>query len=170
MAASSVLPINALGSNGNRYQHHDHRHGHHTNGWKPMTQRSPLRPASSNGRPPPSNPPKPQTYAYAAPPKSSDNFPSNGQEKLESSLSLPPPNLPLTISNRPNSMERRRSSVGLPTHLRLGSSDYGFPSAKTHRYMSSTDGAARYDSRKIVQQKMTALTPIVESGSQLQRC
>lgn len=147
MAASSVLPINTLGSDGNRHEHHDHRHGHHINGWKPMTQRSPLRPALSNERPPQSNPLKPQTYAYAAPQKHSDIFPSTGQDQLESSHTLPPPNLTLANSNgRPNSMERRRSSVGLPTHLRLGSSGYGFPSTKAHRYMSSTDGAARYDS------------------------
>lgn len=146
MAANSAFPTNALGSDGNRYEHHDHRHGHHTNGWKPITQRSPLRPASSNGRPPPSNPLKPQTYAYAAPPKLSDSFPLTGQGLSESNHPLLPPNLPLAISNgRPNSMERRRSSVSLPTHLRLGSSGYGFPLAKAHRYMSSTDGAARYD-------------------------
>lgn len=147
MAANSVFPTNALGSDGNRYEQHDHHHGYHTNGWKPITQRSPLRPASSNGRPPPSNPLKPQIYAYAAPTKSSDNFPLTEQDLSESNHSLLPPNLPLAISNgRPNSMERRRSSVSLPTHLRLGSSGYGFPLAKAHRYMSSTDGAARYDS------------------------
>lgn len=147
MAANSALPTNSLGSDGNRYEHHDHRHGHRTNGWKPITQRSPLRPASSNGRPPPSNPLKPQNYAYAAPPKFSDSFPLTGQDLSESNHPLLPPNLPLAISNgRPNSMERRRSSVSLPTHLRLGSSGYGFPLAKAHRYMSSSDGAARYDS------------------------
>lgn len=147
MAAKSALPTNALGSDGNRSEHHDHRHGHHTNGWKPITQRSPLRPASSNGRPPPSNPLKPQNYAYAAPPKFSDSFPLTGKDLSESNHPLLPPHLPHAISNgRPNSMERRRSSVSLPTHLRLGSSGYGFPLAKAHRYMSSPDGAARYDS------------------------
>lgn len=146
MAANSVFPINSLGSDGNRCEHHDHRHGYHTNGWKPINQRSPLRPASSNGRPLSSNPLKPQTYAYAAPPKSSNNFPLKGQDLSESNHSRPPPNLPLAISNaRPNSMERRRSSVSLPTHLRLGSSGYGFPLEKAHRYMSSIDGSARYD-------------------------
>lgn len=147
MAANSVFSVNALGSDGNRCEHHDHRHGHHNNGWKPITQRSPLRPASSNGRPPPSNPLKPQTYAYVAPPKLSDSFPLTGQALLESNHSLLPPNLPHPISNgKPTNMERRRSSVSLPTHLRLGSSGYGFPLAKAHRYMSSTDSAARYDS------------------------
>lgn len=147
MTANSAFPTNALGGDGNRYEHHDHRRGHHTNGWKPITQRSPLRPASSNGRPPPSNPLKPQTYAYAAPSKPSDSFPLTGQDLSESNHPLLSPNLPLAISNgRPNSMERRRSSVSLPTHLRLGSSGYGFPLAKAHRYTSSTDGAARFDS------------------------
>lgn len=145
MAANSAFPTNALSSEGNRYENHDHRRGHHTNGWKPIMQRSPLRPASSNGRPPPSNPLKPQTYAYAAPPKPSDSFPLTGQDLSESNHPLLPPNLLASSNGRPNSMERRRSSVSLPTHLRLGSSGYGFPLAKAHRYMSSTDGAARYD-------------------------
>jgi hypothetical protein len=50
-----------------------------------------------------------------------------------------------TFNNRSKSMERRRSSAGLPTHLRLGSSGYGFPVPSSPKYLSSNDGEARWD-------------------------
>lgn len=144
MAAVSVLPIDALGSDGYRQELNEHGNEHHTHSWKSITQRSALQPASVNGWTPQINPLKPQNYAYVAPSNLSEKFPVTGQDRSESNLSLPPPTLPFTNAHsRPKSMERRRSSVGLPTHLRLGSSGYGFSPADTHRYVSSDDGQIR---------------------------
>lgn len=147
MAASSVLPPAAIGGGG---YSHEHVHGHHTHTRKSTTQRLPLEPTSMNGGHqitgghPQTNSLKPHAHSHAIAPNLSENFPVTKQEKLDSSTLLPAPDLSFTHSNgRPKGMERRRSSVGLPTHLRLGSNGYGFPPTSTHKYVSSNDGASR---------------------------
>lgn len=147
MAASSVLPPSAIG--GGRYSH-EHVHGHHTHTRKSTTQLLPPEPTSMNGGHqitgghPQSSSPKPHAHSHSIPPNLSETFPVISQEQLDSNSPFPLPELSFTNSNgRPKSMERRRSSVGLPTHLRLGSNGYGFPPASAHKYVSSNDGAIR---------------------------
>ena len=145
MAASSVLPPAAIG--GGRYSH-EHVHGHHTR--KSTTQRLPLEPTSMNGghqitggHPQP-NSSKSHIHSHSITPHIPEHLPVTSQEQLESNSPFTLPELSLTNSNgRPKGMERRRSSVGLPTHLRLGSNGYGFPPASVHQYVSSNDGATR---------------------------
>ena len=58
--------------------------------------------------------------------------------------------------SRPQSMPRRRSSVGLPTHLRLGSSGYGFWPAHKQKF----DSGARYgfsETKVTILQKATLI-------------
>lgn len=147
MAASSVLPPAAIGSGG---YSHEHVHGHHTHTRKSTTQRLPLEPTSMNGGHQitgaysQTSSLKPHVHSHSIPPHLTENLAVISQEQLDSNSPLPVPELSLTQSNgRPKGMERRRSSIGLPTHLRLGSNGYGFPPASTHKYVSSNDGATR---------------------------
>lgn len=141
MAAGSVLPPAAIGGSG---YVHEHVHGNPTQTRKSTTQRLPLGPTSMNGGHPQTSSLKLHAHSYSIPPNFSENFPAISQEQLDSDSPLPVPELSFTHSNgRPKSMERRRSSVGLPTHLRLGSSGYGFPPANTHKYVSSNDGVTK---------------------------
>lgn len=160
MAAIYTPPITVLGtdghSNGHNHSHshgHGHRHGHghgnsHTQ--KSITQRIPLQPTSINGGLPPpggqiqTNPLKPHTHSYSVPVRPQVDPGTVKQQQPESSLPAPSIHSSLINSNsRPKSMERRRSSVGLPTHLRLGSSGYGFPPASSQKYVSINDDAKR---------------------------
>ena len=145
MAASSLLSTAAVG--GGEYVH---GHGRHSHNRKSTTQRVPLQPTSMNGGhsinggQPSTHPLKAQAYSHLDPPNNPESFSATNQQQLDTNLPLPAPQLSFTDPNgRPKSMERRRSSVGLPTHLRLGSSGYGFAPASTHSYVSSGDGAIR---------------------------
>lgn len=139
MAASSILSTAAVG--GGEYLH---SHGYHSHNRKSTSQRFPLQPTSINGGQPQINPLKPQVHSHLVPPNTSESFSATKQQQPDVNLPLAAPQLSLTDPNgRPKSMGRRRSSVGLPTHLRLGSSGYGFAPANTHSYVSSNDGAIR---------------------------
>ncbi|MCJ1470131.1 putative zinc transporter msc2 [Pseudocyphellaria aurata] len=126
---------------------HEHVHGHHSHARTSTTQRLPLEPTSMNGGHQISGGHqetislKPHTHSHSISPNVSESFPAISQERLDSIQSLPTPELSFTnVNGRPKGMERRRSSVGLPTHLRLGSNGYGFPPANTHKYVSTNDG------------------------------
>lgn len=147
MAASSVLTPAPIGGGG---YNHEHVHGHHTHARTSTTQRLPLEPTSMNGGHQITGGHtetislKPHAHSHSIPPNVSESFPVISQERLDSKQSLPIPELSFTNYNgRPKGMERRRSSVGLPTHLRLGSNGYGFPPANTHKYVSTNDGVTR---------------------------
>lgn len=164
MTAIYAPPVIVLGTDGHSHGHghgnghrHGHGHGHgHLHGsshnQKSIAQRIPLQPTSINGGLPLNggpiqiNPLKPHTHSYSVPERPQTDSGSTKQGQLESSLPPPSINSSLINSNsRPKSMERRRSSVGLPTHLRLGSSGYGFPQASSQKYVSTNDDTKRYN-------------------------
>lgn len=147
MAAGSVLSTAAVG--GGEYVN-GHGHGNHSHSRKSTSQRTPLHSTSINGGhlvnggQPQTNPLKLQDHSHPVHSNSSTNLLVINQQQPDKNLPLPAPQLSFTDSNgRPKGMERRRSSVGLPTHLRLGSNGYGFAPASTHSYVSSKDGANR---------------------------
>lgn len=168
MAAVYAPPISLLGndrrSHGHSHSHnhsyiHGHGHGHrHGHGYghlhesshhqKLTAQRIPLKSINGvqlvQGEQLSANSPKTHAHSYSVPSRSQINSSTVGQQQPEPNL--PPPSIHsslITSNGRPKSMERRRSSVGLPTHLRLGSSGYGFPPVSSQKYMSISDGTKR---------------------------
>lgn len=162
MAAAASYATPALMFNSDRHSHGHGRHSHSQNS-KSMTQRVPLQPSANGGslgsggaqRNGPSqanghslaNPLKPHAHTHSVTPfhavkldVTRHEHPDSIPTQHESNQSAISPN------GRSKSMERRRSSAGLPTHLRLGSSGYGFPLPSSPKYDSSNDGEARWDS------------------------
>lgn len=167
-AAASYAPPATMFSS----DRHGHGHGRHSNSQnsKSMTQRASLQPSGNggslggggaqwncgsqvNGHILP-NPLKPYTHAHFT--GEADAAKSNAAKTELTHQEHPNPPIPLSeqhhlaigLNGRPKSMERRRSSAGLPTHLRLGSSGYGYPLPSSPKYVSSNDGEARYDSAR----------------------
>jgi hypothetical protein len=159
MAASYELPAIMLSSD-----RHGHGHGRpsHSQNSKSMTQRVPLQPSTnggslgnggaqwngrshSNGHILP-NPLKPYPHNHSTTPDHAVKLDVIHQVPPDPKFTLPEQHHSLTSFNgRPKGMERRRSSAGLPTHLRLGSGGYGFPIPSSPKYVSSND-EARCDS------------------------
>ena len=140
MAASLLSPTAVL----DRGVHlHEHGHGHPSPGRKSTTKRFPLPSTSINGGHSQTTPLKSYAFSHSISSDLSNSSVAAIQDQPDSGLPLPQPELYLpTSTGRPNSMERRRS-VGLPTHLRLGSNGYEIPAASGQKYASANDGATR---------------------------
>ena len=150
MATTYALPT----MNGHTGHAHGHSHSH-SHSKKPVTERLPLRPTSTNGGshansgPISANLLKPQMQNPAH--KSADVFNHINQQAFSSnqqrpnSLHLPTPTSFSTPTiARSKSMERRKS-VGLPTHLRLERNGYGFPPPNSQQFPKLEEQAeARY--------------------------
>ena len=151
MAASFAPPAIAL-ENGGHNHGHGYGHGQSQNR-KSSIKRIPLQLTSTNGglqvngdaQP---NPLKPRTHPRPLAVAPSVDLEATSHDQSESNPPSGSPHLPVINSNnRPKGMERRRSSVGLPTHLRLGSSGYGFPPASSQKYESASGRVIRYGLR-----------------------
>ena len=159
MAAAASYATPALMFSNDRHSHGHGRHSHSHNS-RSMSQRVPLQssantgslgsggaqwngPSQANGHSL-ANPLKPYTPTHSLPPFHTVELDATHNEPPDSNLLPDEPNKPAISPNgRPKSMERRRSSAGLPTHLRLGSSGYAFPLPSSPKYDSSNDGEAR---------------------------
>ena len=155
MAASYALPL-AMHDDNHSHSHHDGPRPSHV---RSSPQRVPLQPTSMNGGGPPLN----AEYQSASPVKSyaythvNHSIP-NLQSSLENSHhhehkqldqhSQPSqflkPNLSFSnpTQGRSKSMERRRS-VGLPTHLQLKDSGYGFQAVSTQKFVPIEEASNR---------------------------
>lgn len=152
MAATYAPPAVMFGGGGHGHGHshgHSHSHGHgHSSSRKSTTQRAPLQPTSTNGELPLSgrhfetNSLKSQIHSHSAPFKPTIEPDAHKQHEVDQvETNIPVPSLQssrINTNGRPNNMERRRSSVGLPTHLRLGSSGYGFAPVGGQKYVPAT--------------------------------
>ena len=159
MAAAASYATPALMFSSDRHSHGHGRHSHSQNS-KSMTQRVPLQPSpnvgplgsaaaqwndpsQANGHSL-ANPPKSYTHNHSFTPFHGAQLDVTHHEPPDSSVSpREPEQSAISRNGRPKSMERRRSSAGLPTHLRLGSSGYAFPLPSSPKYDSSNDGEAR---------------------------
>lgn len=163
MATAASYATPALMFSSDRHSHGHGRHNHSQNS-KPTTQRAPLQPTTNGGSLGSggaqwngasqanghslANPLKPHTHNHLVAPFHDVKLDVTSQQHLDSKFSQNESTQSVISPNRrPESMERRRSSAGLPTHLRLGSSGYGFPLPSSPKYDSSNDGEARYDVR-----------------------
>ena len=133
MAATYAMPSTP--------SHGGHGHSHSR---KSASQRVPLQPASINGghhmdgRTTEMNSFNPYDHLQKQQPTGSDTFPDLQPSHSHSShLQLPkPPSFSTPTTARSKSMERRKS-VGLPTHLNLQGSGYGFSKAGSHKFQTS---------------------------------
>ena len=139
METSYVMPVTAH-SNG-----HVHGHSH-----KSMPQRQPLQPTSLNGNPYMNGGQhyleegKQHAHTQSLHLHSHEESEKTRSEHTRSRSHLPPPSLPAmdAVNVRPKSMARR-ISVGLPTHLKLEGSNYGFQPARKPTYATSSEGVKR---------------------------
>ncbi len=130
--------------------HAGHGHSHSK---KSAVQRLPLQPTSvngslnglinggpaMNGRPGAMSLLKPHEHSHHQSQKSTEMFHETHQRQQQppSHLQLPtPPSFSTPTSARSKSMERRKSG-GLPTHLSLPGSGYGFPSSSSQRFQAA---------------------------------
>ena len=139
MAATYAMPTVHVG-------HAGHGHSHSR---KLAMQRLPLQPTSLNGGyqfngasavPSPLKSHEPLQHQ---PQKSVDVSRETMQrEQPPAHLDLPPPHPSFsTPTNARSKSTERRKSVGLPTHLRLHGSGYGFPASSSPRYSSNDSGS-----------------------------
>lgn len=187
-AAASYAPPATMFSS----DRHGHGHGRHSHSQNPksMIQRAPLQPSVNggslggggaqwncgspvNGHILP-NPLKPYTHTHFTAESNAVTREVTHQEHPNSKIPLSEQHhLGIGLNGRPKSMERRRSSAGLPTHLRLGSSGYGYPLPSSPKYVSSMDGEARYDSARrgdsdtkianVLQRKWITMAEVISS-------
>ena len=119
--------------------HHGHSHSRRS-----ASQRIPLQPATLsdgthlNGGSSITEYLKPQMAPHHQHSKTVENHHEVRQDSVSAFplLSSPHPSFSTPTTSRAKSMERRKS-VGLPTHLRLEGSGYGFPAPK-QRFRSNT--------------------------------
>lgn len=124
-----------------------HLRGH---GRKSMSQREPLQPTSLNGAPCMNGrnynveEPKQHGHTQSLHVHSHEHSEKARSEHTRSRSQLPPPSLPAMdhVNIRPKSMARR-ISVGLPTHLKLEGSNYGYQTSSKPTYATSSEGAKR---------------------------
>ena len=129
----------------------EHGGGHvHSHSRKSMTQRVPLQPTSMNGGHSINGGPLPgdlKSHAHANPNQESlEDFPSVDEDHFDSKTNLPSARLQSQSSSatmRPKGMDRRRS-VGLPTHLSLRESGYGYQPASNQKFMPVEEEAERF--------------------------
>ncbi len=128
-----------------------HGGGHaHSHSRKSMTQRAPLQPTSMNGGHSISgglltNDLKFHANTLASSQEPSEPFPDADQDHFDSTTELPAPHLYSQSSSakmRPKVLDRRRS-VGLPTHLSLRDSGYGYQPASNQKFMPVDEEAER---------------------------
>lgn len=133
MATTYAMPT------GPGHGRHAHSHSRKTTG-----QRMPLQPTSMNGgyslngSPVPKDPSVPDDQLATDPPDALEAFPDiQPPGNHPSKLHLPkPPSFSSPNYARSKSMERRRS-VGLPTHLNLQGSGYGFAATNAPKFQAS---------------------------------
>lgn len=135
-AASYAFPNAGLHSGG-------HAHSHSR---KSMTQRVPLQPTSMNGGHSISGGPLINDLKFHANTQASsqEQFP-DADDHFDSTTELPAAHLHSQNSSamkRPKVMDRRRS-VGLPTHLSLRDSGYGYQPASNQKFMPIDEEAER---------------------------
>ena len=116
-----------------------------------MAQRVPSQPTATNGGHSISgvslqNDLKFNANSHLSTQESLEEFPSASKDHFESTMELPAAHLHSQSSsamNRPKVMDRRRS-VGLPTHLSLRDSGYGYQPASNQKFMPIDEEAERY--------------------------
>lgn len=141
-AASYAMPTTVMHGGG-----HVHSHSR-----KSMSQRVPLQPTSMNGGlpinggHPAASELKSHSHSHSSPLEFASASQATNIDHSHLDAHLPAPNLPSLKpgSIRSKSMDRRRS-VGLPTHLRLQGSGYGYKPASTQRFIPLNEEAARSD-------------------------
>ncbi len=116
---------------------------------KSVSERLPLEPTSSNSGPHLNGYQYTREAKHHAHSQSLHVQPQKDPEKprvdhSRSRSHLPPPSLPPmdTPSVRPKG---RRFSSGLPTHLKIEPTNYGFRSSSKPAYATSSEGVKRYD-------------------------
>lgn len=125
----------------------EHSRGHSR---KSMSQRLPLQPTSVNGGPHVNgaiqheSETKQHTHSHSLHTHPSHDHDTARLEHTRSRSQLPTSSVPATNMNpvRPKGMARR-ISVGLPTHLKLERSNYGYQPAAKPTYATSSDGKKR---------------------------
>lgn len=149
MAAASYPPPAIMFSSDG----HSRGHGRHSHSQTSIltTQRAALQPSVNGGGQPNGhilqNPLKPYTFPHFNDPLNTVELDVVPQQHSDTgTLQAEQHQSVATLNGTSESMERRRSSAGLPTHLRLGSSGYGFPLPRSPKYVSSNDGEATCDS------------------------
>ena len=139
-AASYAFPTAVLHGGG-----HAHSHSRES-----MTQRVPLQPTSMNGGHSISGGPLPndlKIHARTLSPtqESSEAFLNATEDRFDSTEEIPAAHSSSQSSSamkRPKVMDRRRS-VGLPTHLSLRDSGYGYQPASAQKFMPIDEEAER---------------------------
>lgn len=127
-----------------------HGGGHSPHSRKSMAQRIPLQPTSMNGGHSISGGPLPNdlkshAHTLSSTQGSSKAFPNSNEDHFDSMTDLPAAHLNSQSSSamkRPKVMDRRRS-VGLPTHLSLRDSGYGYQPASAQKFMPIDEEAER---------------------------
>ena len=128
-----------------------HGGGHsHSHSRKSMIQRVPLQPTSMNGGHSISGGPLPgdlklHAHTHSSTLESVEKFPNVNEDHFDSTTELPSARLQSQSSSatmRPKVMDRRRS-VGLPTHLSLRDSGYGYQPASNQKFMPVDEEAER---------------------------
>ena len=122
----------------------------HSHSRKSMAKRVPLQPTSMNGGHsisgvPLQNDLKFSANSHISTQESLEEFPSANKDRVGSTTELPAAQLHSQSSstmNRPKVMDRRRS-VGLPTHLSLRDSGYGYQPASNQKFMPIDEEAER---------------------------
>lgn len=126
-----------------------HSGGHaHSHSRKSMTQRVPLQPTSMNGGHSISGGSLINNLKFHANTQASaqEQFSDTDGDHFDSTADLPAAHLHSPNSSakkRPKVMDRRRS-VGLPTHLSLRDSGYGYQPASNQKFMPIDEEAERF--------------------------
>ena len=138
-----------------------HGGGHtHSHSRKSMAQRIPLQPTSMNaghsiGGGPLPNDLKFHTHTHSSTQESEEAFPNVEDDHFDLTKALPAAHLHSqspSAMKRPKVMDRRRS-VGLPTHLSLRDSGYGYQPASNQKFMPIDEEAERSASSEVLAQR-----------------
>ena len=127
-----------------------HVHGHSR---KSMSQRTALQPTLINGGPQlngniqPENETKQHTHSHSLHVHPVHEHHKTPFEHSRSNSQLPTPTQPPTNMEPVRPKGIRRISVGLPTHLKLEKSNYGYQPAPKPTYATSSEGRKRSKTR-----------------------